>query len=84
VICTRVNIDGVAAIVCGSRLRRKRCRCGNGQFATLLCDWKVPGGTCDAPLCPACTYVPAIDKDLCPDHAAEWKARPFRAGLMTP
>jgi len=44
----------------------------------LLCDWKVPGrrsGTCDVPICSRCTASPAPDKDLCPDHAAAWKAR---------
>lgn len=62
------------AIVCGSR-RRQRCACGN--LSTRLCDWKVPGrrsGTCDKPLCRQCTHEPAPDKDLCPNHAAEWKA----------
>lgn len=53
----------------------KRCTCGSGRPATLLCDWKVEGGTCDARLCEACTHVPAPDKDLCPKHASEWKAR---------
>jgi hypothetical protein len=46
-----------------------------GKPGKLLCDWKVDGGTCDKPLCSNCTYVPAPDKDLCPVHAAEWKAR---------
>lgn len=56
----------------------KRCKCA--RRATLLCDWKVPTkktGTCDKGLCDRCTYKPASGKDLCPDHAAEWKARPF-------
>lgn len=66
--------NGGRAIVCGSR-RRQLCACG--RTATQLCDWKVPGrrsGTCDKPLCSRCTHVPAPDKDLCPAHAAEWKA----------
>lgn len=63
------------AIVCGPT---KRCKCG--KRATLLCDWKVPSrksGTCDKPICAACTTSPAPDKDLCPAHALEyqdWKA----------
>lgn len=68
--------DGVRAIVCGPRRRAKKCACGSGLPADLLCDWKIPGGTCDAALCRRCTHVPAPDKDLCPTHAAEWKARP--------
>lgn len=68
--------DGNRAIVCGPRRARPKCLCG--RPATLECDWKVPGrrsGTCDKPLCPACTHVPAPGKDLCPEHAAAWKAR---------
>lgn len=77
--CTRVQLpDGSAAIVCGPRRKRKLCPCGSGRPTTLLCDWKVKGrksGTCDAPICEACTYVPAPEKDLCPTHRAEWQAR---------
>lgn len=70
--------DSSRAIICGPRQPRLKCRCG--KTATLLCDWKVPdaltkSGTCDKPLCPACTHVPAPGKDLCPEHAAAWKAR---------
>lgn len=75
-ICARVNIGGVAAIVCTSRPRRRKCACG--QPAPLECDWKVPtkkSGTCDAPICAGCTHSPAPGKDLCQKHAAEWKAR---------
>lgn len=73
--CTHVKLPGGGgAIVCTGRGRRPRCF-GCGKPADLLCDWKVPDGTCDRPLCKACTYEPAPDKDLCPQHAAEWKAR---------
>lgn len=72
--CEVVELPGgTRAIVCGPR---RKCQCGNR--ATLECDWKVPArrsGTCDKPLCPACTHVPAPGKDLCPEHAAKWKAR---------
>lgn len=75
--CTVVKMPGGGtAIVCGGRRRHKHCKCG--RKATLLCDWKVKGkrsGTCDAPLCVRCTHSPAPEKDLCPQHAAEWKAR---------
>ena len=77
--CTVVRLaGGQAAIVCGPRRRPKPCPCRSGYPATLLCDWKVSGkksGTCDAPLCEACTQVPAPDKDLCQKHAREWRAR---------
>lgn len=73
--CERITFaGGGTAIVCGTR-RRKRCACG--RPATLLCDWKVPGGTCDADLCSRCTTSPAPDKDLCRTHRAtlaEWKS----------
>jgi len=72
--CTHVRRpDGIGAIVCTPT---QRCACG--ARATKLCDWKVPtkkSGTCDRPLCARCTHVPAPDKDLCPEHAAEWGAR---------
>lgn len=71
--CEYVPVPGGGtAIVCG--LRSKRCRCG--RRATLACDWKDAArksGTCDAALCASCSTSPAPDKDLCPDHAAEFK-----------
>lgn len=67
---------GVRAIVCTTGRGQRCTRCGSK--ATLLCDWKVPSrrsGTCDKPICAACTHAPAPGKDLCPDHAAEWQSR---------
>lgn len=73
-VCTVVTLpDGVTAIVCGPKARRRYCACG--KVAPLLCDWKVPtkrSGTCDRPICTKCTFVPAPDKDLCPAHAQAW------------
>ncbi len=70
--------NGTRGFVCTGRRSRKRCaECG--QPAGLLCDWKVKGrrsGTCDTPICAACTSKPAEGKDLCPAHAAEWAAMP--------
>jgi hypothetical protein len=40
----------------------------------LLCDWKVDGGTCSAPICTTCATFPAPNKDLCPTHADAWTA----------
>jgi hypothetical protein len=60
--------DGARAIVChsGPRPRPRRCRCG--RPAHLLCDYPLlTGGTCDAPLCDACT-VRRRGKDYCPIH----------------
>jgi hypothetical protein len=72
--CRTVKISGTAAIVCSPRGRTKRCKCGSA--ATLLCDWKMPGGkrpTCDEPLCRACAYHVSKDKHLCPIHAAAYR-----------
>lgn len=74
---------GGHAIICGPT---RRCA-GCGKPARLECDWKVPGrksGTCDKPICAACTMSPAPDKDLCPAHAAEWRARLARATPAAP
>lgn len=76
-VCRVVKVDGgMNAIVCTSAKRKKCSSCG--RPADLLCDWKVKtkrSGTCDKPICDRCTHSPAPDKDLCPDHAAEWKSR---------
>jgi hypothetical protein len=68
--------DGTSGIVCSrSKVRRQRCACG--APADRLCDWKTPSGqtpTCDAPLCAACSTQPEPEKDLCPDHARQWRA----------
>ncbi len=72
--CTVVQTLHGRAIVCD---RRKRPRCACGAVAGLRCDWKVPGrksGTCDRWICERCTTAPAPDKDLCPEHAAAWRA----------
>lgn len=71
--CTHVKLPGGGtAIVCTTR--RARPRCGCGKPAPLLCDWKVGSGTCDAPICAACSTKPATGKDLCPSHAEAWEA----------
>lgn len=73
--CNLVKLQtGETAFVCTSG-RRKRCACG--KPATLECDWKVKdrrSGTCDRPICAACTTKPAEGKDLCREHATAWKA----------
>lgn len=73
--CEHVALPGgETAIVC-SRAKSPRCACG--RAAPLLCDWKVSdrkSGTCDEPICERCAISPAPDKDLCPQHAREFKA----------
>lgn len=71
---------GNVAILRMAGRRPPRCLCG--AESTRLCDWKMAARslargkavTCDVPLCDSCTWSPAPDKDLCPSHAAEWKA----------
>lgn len=79
--CERVNLpSGGSAIVCGTD-RRPKCSVCGARSRVNLCDWKTPGqrkGTCDAPICDACSTKPAPGKDLCPTHKAayeEWSAR---------
>jgi len=84
--CRHVQLPGGGhAILCGPRQKPKRCPCGSGEAADLLCDWKLPaGGTCDAELCVLCSTKPAADKDLCPTHAAAWKAWKAEKARLTP
>lgn len=37
-------------------------------ISSLLCDWPVDGGTCDAPLCEEHAYEISPDRHLCPRH----------------
>lgn len=73
--------DGIRMFVTFSG-QRPRCACG--AKGTLQCDWKVATrrltGTCDRYICATCTTSPAPDKDLCPEHAAAWKAHPTYVG----
>lgn len=83
----RVQIGGNVGWLRMAGKRPRACRCG--APATRLCDWKIVGeyevqrvpgqhpkqATCDEPLCDCCTSSPAPGKDLCPTHAAQWKAR---------
>lgn len=73
--CHLVEMPGGGfGFVC-TRVPGRRCSCG--RKATQLCDWKVSGkksGTCDRPVCTACSTKPTPDKDLCPEHATAWAA----------
>lgn len=68
--CTPFTSNGMSGFMCGPA---RKCRCG--RVGTRLCDWKVKGGTCSKPICTNCSSSPAAGKDLCPAHAAEWRAR---------
>jgi hypothetical protein len=76
--CESVRLPGGGrAIVC-SRVRLRVCAGCGRKTADRLCDWKVAtkqSGTCDAAICARCSHQPAPEKDLCPTHAAEWRAR---------
>lgn len=72
--CSRVNVGGARAIVCGPR-RAPVCACG--ARATLQCDWRTgKDRTCDAFICEDCALEPAPDKHLCRRHAEVWKGDP--------
>ncbi len=57
----RVERDGRPAKCCG--------------ISTLLCDWPVDGGTCDAPLCAEHGVEVGRDRHYCPRHAAAARER---------
>jgi hypothetical protein len=63
----------MTGFVCGPRLRIRKCSCGSGRPADLLCDWKVGAGTCDLQICAGCATKPKAGKDLCPGHAKAWE-----------
>jgi hypothetical protein len=78
--CTPVRIPGGVAIVC-NRERRRRCSCGCGRWATLLCDAaKDGGGTCDKPIAPECAREVGPDRHHCPKH--QKTAEPPRQGTL--
>lgn len=43
-------------------------------ISTILCDWPVKGGTCDAPLCADHAQAIGPDHHLCPLHFAQQRA----------
>jgi len=60
---------GNDVIVLCTRRGRKLCRFCRRNYATRLCDAPMKGGgTCDAPICPACATSSGPDTDYCPDH----------------
>ena len=58
----------VTKIICSRGPAPKKCRwCDNP--GTQLCDFKVTGGTCDAPVCRVHAKHVAYETDYCPDHS---------------
>lgn len=57
----------VATIV----LDGKACRCL--AMSSILCDWPVEGGTCDAPLCEEHAQAIGPDQHFCPIHLAKMR-----------
>lgn len=68
---TRRDATGqVVMIVCSRGRRPPRCSVCGTRPGTQLCDGPGPGGgTCDAPVCLACTVHAEPDRDFCPAHA---------------
>jgi hypothetical protein len=65
--CTRVNVGGIKAMVCGPRRLPVCSFCRS--FSNLLCDFLVGRKkTCDKSLCSSCAINVAPNVDLCPDH----------------
>lgn len=67
--CTRVNVGGTGAIICGPR-RIPVCSFCRG-IAGLECDFPIrKGKTCDRKICRSCAIAVAPNVDFCPDHPA--------------
>lgn len=74
--CTRVRLgDGATAIVCQRRLRTQPVTCACGVTAARLCDYPTGprGRTCNRPVCALHATRVGKDRDLCPEHAVDWR-----------
>lgn len=65
--CGRIALEGID----------RRCM----AISTILCDWPVEGGTCDAPLCAEHAHAIGPDRHLCPRHAKQMAQPDFFAQL---
>ena len=52
--CGRIAVEGID----------RRCM----AMSTILCDWPVEGGSCDAPLCEEHAHLVGADLHLCARH----------------
>ncbi len=78
--CTRVQVDGITAIVCSSKPLQTNHGCSLRMPSTKLCpgagefqcDWKLSKGKrpkrCDRYLCKSHAKEVAPEKHLCPEH----------------
>lgn len=60
--------DGTTVHVRMARPRKRKCRFCQSADHAYLCDFPVGDGTCDAPMCAACTTHVGPDVDYCPNH----------------
>lgn len=61
-----------ARIPNGSRIVGSTMRCC--AISSVLCDWPVADGTCNAPLCAEHAHEVGPDRHYCPTHLAEHRA----------
>lgn len=67
--CVTVDLgNGARAIVRMSGKRPAVCAFCKKKYSTKLCDGRVSGGSCDAPMCDDCTTPAGDDKDYCKFH----------------
>lgn len=71
--CIPINFaPGITGVACTRGRRPAACHyCSTPH--SHLCDWKIPGGTCDRKLCSRHTSKPKPGKDLCQEHARQWE-----------
>lgn len=82
VTCSFVKIDGRTVILCG---KGKIQACHVCQaIASKLCDWKIAGGTCDAPMCEEHAHEVGQNRDLCFRHMNAWKMHSANRQLRLP
>lgn len=72
--CSSVKVAGHEVILCGKQRFHRCVVCG--EISLYACDWKVDGGTCDAPMCEEHRHNIGKDKDLCWRHMNAWKLHP--------
>ncbi len=77
--CSRVKLAGHEVVIChASKVDIRPCHvCG--AIADRLCDWRVPGGTCDNACCELHAHRVGKNKDLCFVHMNAWRDHPANA-----
>lgn len=84
--CHRQPVPGGASFVCTRGRSLGPCQVkGCKRRQVSLCDWKVgEGKTCDAALCGEHARRVGKNKDLCPQHAEEWRTHPKNPKRVVP